>query len=168
LNGAILRGLPNTPISGANGTPGYYEDSVPAGWSGTIEAFRVGYAFVPAKYTYSTLSADKSGQDFNGTLAATEEWATKNATPNSESLRDMAVDTAGNIYLTGSSGGLIYTVKFDKAGVRLWEAPLIGTPGSNSHGDAIFVDPFGDVYVTGKIDDEDIFTVKYEIGRAHV
>ena len=62
LSGVVLHGLPNTPITASNGT---YQDSVPAGWSGTATPFKVGHSFSPPSRTYSNQSASQSGQDYN-------------------------------------------------------------------------------------------------------
>jgi hypothetical protein len=62
LSGVVLRGLPNTPITGSNGT---YQDSVPAGWSGTATPFMVGHSFTPSTRAYSNQSASQSGQDYS-------------------------------------------------------------------------------------------------------
>ena len=48
LDGVVMRGLPNTPITGANG---YYEDEVPELWSGTVEPFKATYSFAPSSRT---------------------------------------------------------------------------------------------------------------------
>ncbi|MFZ2054567.1 MAG: FG-GAP-like repeat-containing protein [Candidatus Aminicenantales bacterium] len=65
LNGVVMRGLPNTPISGANGTPGSYEDELPEFWSGTVTPFLGEYAFSPASRTYSVLGSAQSNQDYS-------------------------------------------------------------------------------------------------------
>jgi hypothetical protein len=63
LDGVVMRGLPNTPITGANG---YYEDEVPELWSGTVEPFKATYSFAPSSRTYSVLGSNQSGQDYGG------------------------------------------------------------------------------------------------------
>ncbi len=65
LDGVVMRGLPNTPITGANGTPGYYEDTVPYLWSGTVIPFKAGHTFSPSSRTYTSLGSSQSSQDYN-------------------------------------------------------------------------------------------------------
>jgi len=72
----------------------------------------------------------------------------------------MAVDSAGNIYVTGYSvepDAIEYaqvanylTVKYDAAGNELWTAEHSGPGGADDRPSAIAVDPQGNVYVTGK------------------
>jgi photosystem II stability/assembly factor-like uncharacterized protein/uncharacterized protein YjbI with pentapeptide repeats len=65
LNGVVMRGLPNTPVSGTNGTPGYYEDTVPSLWSGTVIPFKAGETFSPSSKTYTQVASDQNYQDYN-------------------------------------------------------------------------------------------------------
>lgn len=44
---------------------GYYEVSVPYGWSGSVEAAKTNCLFRPAQQTYSNVIAKKSGQDYD-------------------------------------------------------------------------------------------------------
>jgi hypothetical protein len=57
LNDVVIRGLPNTPITGAEEgwADGYYEDTVPQGWEGTARPFKLGHSFDPEtrEYTYA-------------------------------------------------------------------------------------------------------------------
>jgi len=68
LDGAVMRGLPNTPVTGANGVPGYYEDTVPDQWSGTVTPFYAGQTFSPASRTYTMIGSAQTGQDYNTAL----------------------------------------------------------------------------------------------------
>lgn len=65
----------------------------------------------------------------------------------------VAVDTAGNVYVTGaSSNGANYdylTVKYDTAGNRLWAARYNGLGNGDEHPYGIVVDASGNVFVTG-------------------
>jgi uncharacterized delta-60 repeat protein len=74
---------------------------------------------------------------------------------------DMALDAAGNVYVTGISDGGFGTVKFNNQGQRLWAAnyypPTIG-----AGVEAITLDSEGNVYVTGTAGDYcDMTTIKY-------
>jgi len=144
---------------------------------GASEELGEGYDY--QEHTVSVVASGLDAGTYQGKITITDPYATNNPvrvpvtltitegavkheTPETEILRDMAVDPSGNIYLTGARDGQIYTVKFDNTLTLQWEAPLFGNPGENSHGDAIYVDSYGDVYVTGKINDDNIFTVKYD------
>jgi hypothetical protein len=73
---------------------------------------------------------------------------------------DIAVDTTGDVYVTGlGSGSGIYdtdftTVKYSSTGVQQWVQTTPGTPS------ALTLDSAGNVYVTGS-DDGDYLTLSY-------
>ena len=90
----------------------------------------------------------------------TRLWTRQYGTPGDERVYAVAVDAAGNIFLTGSTYGAldgqanagdwdIFLSKFDAAGNRLW-TKLWGTGGSNAdNGEDVAVDAAGNIYVTG-------------------
>ena len=67
----------------------------------------------------------------------------------------MAVDGAGNVYVTGASRGIgtaivdYATLKYDNSGVEQWVALYDGPVSDNDWAQAIAVDVAGNVYVTG-------------------
>ena len=86
---------------------------------------------------------------------------------------NLAVDNAGNVYITGwslgSATGFDYaTVKYGPDGTQLWVARYDGPGHTDDYPTAISVDSAGNVYVTGgsastsSILDEDFATVKYD------
>jgi FlgD Ig-like domain/Beta-propeller repeat len=93
---------------------------------------------------------------------------------NGDQAAAVAVDTAGNVYVTGyssqdSAGVKIYvdaaTLKYSPAGDLLWERRFRGS-GGNVQPSAIVVDPRGFVYVSGAnwIDGGfDVFLLKYDL-----
>ncbi len=82
----------------------------------------------------------------------------------------VAVDEAGNVYVTGYSDGKgtgsdYLTIKYDPNGKELWAARYNGEDNKNDGAAALAVDKDGSVYVTGyselKKSSADIVTIKY-------
>ncbi|MFC7670962.1 SBBP repeat-containing protein [Hymenobacter humi] len=89
-----------------------------------------------------------------------------------ELARDVAVDAAGNVYVTGlsvvgnSQAGLDYvTVKYAPTGQQLWAARYNGPTNNQDEARALAVDAAGNAYVTGittrAAGNTDYATVKY-------
>lgn len=83
----------------------------------------------------------------------------------------IAVDAAGNVYVTGRSTGVdtnsdYATVKYDPDGNQLWVARYDGPGDSIDKATAIALDALGNVYVTGGSTgagtDLDYATIKYD------
>ena len=95
-----------------------------------------------------------------------------NGPANSEDFAHaIAVDAAGNVYVTGWSLGLgnhsdYATIKYDPDGNELWVARYNGPGNSTDVATAIALDAAGNVYVTGESfgglgTREDYATIKY-------
>jgi len=89
-----------------------------------------------------------------------------------DSANAIAVDDAGNVYVTGRSAGPgIYnypdyaTVKYDSAGQQQWVARYNGPGDTDDQAVAIAVDHSGNVYVTGT-SNGDYVTIKYGQGAS--
>jgi len=105
--------------------------------------------------------------------AVTEEWVARYDGPASSTDhgRLLAVDSEGNVYMTGCSMGIdtsydYVTVKYDSSGNQLWVQRYNGSGNYVDGPYAIVVDCQGNVYVTGDshgtVTDEDFATIKYD------
>lgn len=117
-------------------------------------------------YDYVTIKYSALGQ---------EQWVVRyNGPGNSTDVaRAIAIDVAGNVYVTGSSVGAgsandYATVKYSPSGEQQWVARYNGTGNSEDYAYAITVDVSGNVYVTGDSRNAptgntyDYATVKYD------
>jgi uncharacterized delta-60 repeat protein len=112
----------------------------------------MGNSYVAGK-TFNGLNADFLTVKYNA--AGVIQWrATTNGSANGDDLAyAIALDPAGNVYVTGSSESYgqtdFLTVKFDANGVEQWRAVLDGAAGRDDAAYAIAVGPTGNVFITG-------------------
>jgi hypothetical protein len=126
-----------------------------------------------------------SGSDVSGDFLTVkystdgvEQWVARYDGPamGGDSAHAIAVDRAGNVYVTGRVTGFgsrtflaadYATVKYDAQGNQLWVSVYDGPQGGDDWPEAVAVDGGGNVYVTGSSDDladegPDYATVKYD------
>ena len=99
-----------------------------------------------ANYDYLTIKYSTSG---------IEEWIARYDGFNGQDYASaIAIDKAGNLYITGNSEGNgtktdIVTIKYNNTGVQQWVTRFNGTGNSYDHAFAIKVDNHDNVYVVG-------------------
>lgn len=116
--------------------------------TGNVYVTGESYGGVTSGIDYATVAYDSRGNQL---------WAARYHGPGTASARAfaIAVDCAGNVYVTGSSdggaSGFDYaTVAYDSSGNQLWVARYNGPGNSADNARAIAVDSAGNVYVTGE------------------
>jgi uncharacterized delta-60 repeat protein len=134
-----------------------------------------GNVYVTGSSIGAGTSADYATIKYNS--AGVQQWVVRFNGPGNagDGASAMEIDNAGNIYVTGSSGGSgtggdYTTIKYNSAGVQQWVERYNG-PGNGSDGtSAIAIDGTGNVYVTGISDGvdtgPDYATIKYNASGA--
>jgi uncharacterized delta-60 repeat protein len=100
------------------------------------------------------------------------QWATpyNGSTSSIDYANHIVVDSDGNSYITGWSGGAnnlhdMTTIKYDPDGNEVWVRRYNGTANDNDYAYWLALDASGNIYVTGQSvetdSDNDITTIKY-------
>lgn len=64
LSGVTMSGLPGSPVTDATG---FYSDTVPSGWTGTVTPSLAGYTFDPSFIPYTNVITDQINQNYEVT-----------------------------------------------------------------------------------------------------
>ena len=88
----------------------------------------------------------------------TEEWVRTFDSGNSDEAWDVAVDSSGNVIITGAASGAILTVKYDSAGNQLWFDRAADVSGQSTWFSFVAVDGADNVYVVSN----NYNTIKYD------
>ncbi len=104
--------------------------------------------------------------------AGVQQWASvfNGTANNADEGKDLVVDAAGNVYVTGYSTGstTLYdcvTIKYNASGAQQWAKTFNGTGNSYDDASAIALDPSNNIYITGYTDngtDQDYVIIKYD------
>src|SRR5689334_19547988 len=129
-----------------------------------------GNVYVTGTSTGSGTFADYATIKYNS--AGVQQWIARYNGPGNffDEPADLAIDNAGNVYVTGYSGNAggnddYATIKYNSAGVVQWVSRYNGPNDSTDAATSLAVDAAGNVYVTGRsagIGSElDYATIKY-------
>lgn len=96
-------------------------------------------------WDYATVKYDPSGR---------QRWVRRYHVNDDDQANALAVDAAGNVYVTGESGGRgtfgdFATIKYDTRGKQEWVARYDGPEDSQEVAEDVAVDASGNVYVAG-------------------
>ncbi|MEI6948430.1 SBBP repeat-containing protein [Paraflavisolibacter sp. H34] len=104
-----------------------------------------------------------------GTAQLTPHWIKRyagNGGTSADGAAALALNTAGQVHVTGISGGDFVTIRHNDDGSRKWLARYNGPAGGRDEAMAIVVDGAGNVYVTGSSEGKgtgtDYVTIKYD------
>src|SRR5262249_2079661 len=102
-------------------------------------------------FDYATVKYDSNGNQL---------WEARyhHSAPGVNFVRAMALDAAGNVYVTGDSNSDYATVKYDSDGNQLWVARYHFADQRYNSATGVSVDAAGSVYVTGRSDTADFQT----------
>jgi alpha-tubulin suppressor-like RCC1 family protein len=97
--------------------------------------------FAGGDFDYATIKYDAGGQ---------EQWVARSNGSGYDYAYAMAIDAAGNVYVTGESNGSYATIKYNSAGQQQWVATYNGPGNGDDYAFAVALDELGNVYVTGQ------------------
>jgi hypothetical protein len=143
-------------------------------FAGSVDLDNLGNVIVTGSISNSPPGLEEPDLDYGtikyNALTGAEIWVSKYGPPpgtdfNEWRANDQAIDSEGNIYVTGQTGNQEYgTIKWNSDGGLQWAVTY--SAGFNQAAFAIQVDGSGNVYVTGRSSDTGLFetdftTIKY-------
>ncbi|MEI6948948.1 SBBP repeat-containing protein [Paraflavisolibacter sp. H34] len=100
-------------------------------------------------------SAEENFTTLKYTAKGQRSWVAVAKAPGKGQANGLALDAAGNVYVTGGMGGSFVTLKYDGKGVQQWSRSYAGGVAAD-----IAVDAAANVYITGE-NGGDYATLKY-------
>ena len=149
------RTVPPTPLIDGSGAEAIALDA-----AGNVYVSGGSIPFFSGTLGYLTIKYDANGA---------EQWkvTTANAPGRNTNFSAMALDSAGNVYITGNDPNPArkwVTVKISSAGVELWRTFFTDPTNRVGPPSSLAVDPNGNAFIAAYINDgssEDFLTVKY-------
>ncbi len=149
-----------------NGPANYDDEARAIALDGSANVYVTGYSYGVGDVgtDYATIKYNSAGQ---------QQWIARynGGTRSDDYGKGIAVDSAGNVYVTGDSLGVgdqnpdYATIKYDSAGQQQWVARYNGPANGLDSAAAIALDSLGNVYVAGESAGQgtrnDYATVKY-------
>ncbi|HEY3249512.1 MAG TPA: SBBP repeat-containing protein [Ignavibacteria bacterium] len=149
-----------------NGPSNNYDYSTKIAVDNLGNVYVTGISYGNYNYDFVTIKFNSSG---------VQQWNVRYNGPANydDGANSIAVDRLGNVYVTGSSDGIIgigtnpdyATIKYNSSGVQQWVARYNGPSQASDIPSSLAIDNLGNVYVTGwtalNANNNDYATVKY-------
>lgn len=129
-----------------------------------------GSLFLNLNFQKTSKNTDKEIIIRNNNGISNQDWERMWGAANYERAYATAVDSTGNIYITGSTNSFgegshdIFLIKYSSSGTKLWNTTWGGS--ESDSGRAISLDSLDNVYLTGPTSsfgegDDDVFLIKF-------
>ncbi|MBF0232208.1 MAG: right-handed parallel beta-helix repeat-containing protein [Desulfamplus sp.] len=154
LEGVVMYGLPNQPVSNSNGE---YIAWVDEGWSGTVRPQKTGFSFFPASVTYTNVMVSEGNEDY--TASGKAYTISGKITYQNNSLQGVILNGFPSATVTDAQGNYAATVPFHwsgsitpaKAGYTFVPSPKQYNQVGMSYADENYAGLKASLTITGKV-----------------